>query len=99
MHFGLVEAVWIVCVLPVDFWWPVNTSLEMEVLEAQADAVVGVVRLLPSGLASGPLRLRDSVPPTHVKLLRTPIHCNTFYARDRAREIKLTTNWVRDSPK
>ena len=45
------------------------------------------------------LRLRDSVPPTHIKLLRMPIHCNTFYARDRAREIKLTTYWVRDSPK
>ena len=45
------------------------------------------------------LRLQDSVPPTHIKLLRTPIHCNMFYACDRAREIKLTTNWVRDSPK
>ena len=35
----------------VDFRWPGNTSLEIGVLEAQDDAVVGVVRLLPSGLA------------------------------------------------
>ena len=43
--------------LPVDFRWPVNTLLEMGVLEAQDGAVVGVVRLLSSGLASGPLRI------------------------------------------
>ena len=42
---------------PVDFWWQVNTLLETEVLEAQDGAVVGVVRLLPSGLASSPLRI------------------------------------------
>ena len=47
----------IVCGLPVDFRWPVDTLLEMGVLEAQDGAVVGVVRLLPSGLASGPLRI------------------------------------------
>ena len=50
MHFGLVEAVWFV-LLFVGFWWPVNTSLEIGVLEAQDDAVVGVVRLLSSSLA------------------------------------------------
>ena len=38
--------------LPVDFRWPVNTRLKMRVLEAHDDAVVGVVRLLPSVLAS-----------------------------------------------
>ena len=27
----------IACRLPVDFWWPVNTSLRMGVLEAQDD--------------------------------------------------------------
>ena len=41
----------------VDFWWPVNTSLEMGVLEAQEDAIVGVVRLPSSSLASGPLKI------------------------------------------
>ena len=47
----------IACGLPVDFWWPVNTLLEMGVLEAQGGAVVGMVRLIPSGLASGPLTI------------------------------------------
>ena len=41
----------------VGFRWPVNTLLEMGVLEAQEGAVVGVVRLLSSGLASGPLTI------------------------------------------
>ena len=41
----------------VGFRWPVNSLLEMGVLEAQDDAVVNVVRLLPSGLVSGPLRI------------------------------------------
>ena len=43
--------------LPVDFWWPVNISLRMGVLEAQDGVVVGVVCPLPSGLASGLLRI------------------------------------------
>ena len=47
----------IVCGLPVDFWWQVNTLLEMGVLEAQDGAVVVVVRLLPPSLASGPLTI------------------------------------------
>ena len=47
----------IVCGLLVDFRLPVNTLLEMGVLKAQDGAVVGVVRLLPSSLASGPLRI------------------------------------------
>ena len=34
-----------------------GTLLEMGVLEAEGDAVVGVVRLFPSGLASSPLRI------------------------------------------
>ena len=42
------------------------------------------------------LRLQDSVLPSHINLLRMPIR---LYARDRACEIKLITNWVRDSPK
>ena len=52
MHFGCVEAVWFLwdCELPVDFWWPVNTLLEMRFLEGQDGAVVGV-------LASSPLRI------------------------------------------
>ena len=38
--------------------------LKMRVLEAHDDAVVGVVRLFPSGLASGPFRiLNDNVLP------------------------------------
>ena len=41
------------CGLPVDFQWSINT-LEMKILEAEDGAVVGVVRLLPYGLASGP---------------------------------------------
>ena len=41
----------------VGFQWPVNAWLEMGVLEAQDDAVMGVVRLLPSGLASSLLRI------------------------------------------
>ena len=41
----------------VGFQWPVKTLLEIGVLEAQDDAVVGVVRLLPSGLAFGHLRI------------------------------------------
>ena len=45
------------------------------------------------------LRLRDSVPPMHVKLFRMPIQYSTSYARDRACEIKLTINWVRDGPR
>ena len=50
-------AVWVVCIVEfvglwvVDFWWPVNTLLEMGVLEAEDGAVMGVVRLLPSSLA------------------------------------------------
>ena len=43
----------IVCELP----GAVNTLLEMGVHEAQDGAVVGVVRLLPSGVASGPWRI------------------------------------------
>ena len=43
-------ALWI-----VGFWWTSGGQLlEMGVLEG---AVVGVVRLLPSGIASGPLRI------------------------------------------
>ena len=57
MHFGLVESCVVFVGLFVDFQWPVNTLLEMGVLEAQGGAVVGVVRLLPSGLASGPLKI------------------------------------------
>ena len=34
-----------------------STLLEMGVLEAEDGAVVGVVRLLPSSLVSGPLRI------------------------------------------
>ena len=41
----------------VGFRWPVDTLLEIGVLEAQGGAVVGVSRLLPSGLASGPLTI------------------------------------------
>ena len=44
--FWPVEAVWF---LFVGFWWPVNTWLEMGFLEAQDDAIVGMVRPLPSG--------------------------------------------------
>ena len=44
------------CVYPVDFWWPVNTRLRMGVLEAQDGGAVGVAWPFPSGLASGPLR-------------------------------------------
>ena len=47
----------IVCGLLVDFQWPVNARSGMEVLEAQDGAVMGVARLLPSGQASGPLRI------------------------------------------
>ena len=46
--------------LLVGFLWisgPVNTLLEMGVLEAQGGAVVGVVRLLPSSLACSPLTI------------------------------------------
>ena len=59
VHFGFVETVWFLwdCGLLVDFRWPVNTLLEMGVLEAEDGAIVGVVRLLLSGLASGPLRI------------------------------------------
>ena len=46
----------IVCGLPVDFQWPVNTWLRMVVHEAQGDAAVGVTWPFPFGLASGPLR-------------------------------------------
>ena len=46
----------IVCGLPEDFQWPVNTSLRMGVLEVQDGVGVGVVWSLPSSLASGPLR-------------------------------------------
>ena len=60
MHFGLVEAVWFLW----DCLWA-SSGLPMArqhfvgngVLEAQDNAVVGVVRLLPFGLASGPLRV------------------------------------------
>ena len=45
----------IVCGLPVDFRWPVNTSLSVGVLEAQDGDAVGVAWSFPSGLASGPL--------------------------------------------
>ena len=51
----------IVCGLPVDFWWPVNTwlrvgGLRVGVLEAQDGGAVGVAWPFPSVLASGPLR-------------------------------------------
>ena len=50
VHFGVVESFCgTVYGLPVDFRWPVNTWLEMVVLEAQNDAVVGVVRVFPFG--------------------------------------------------
>ena len=42
---------------PADFLWPVNTLLEMGVLEAEDGAVMGMVRLLFSGLASSLLRI------------------------------------------
>ena len=60
MHFGHVEAVWfcgIVCGLPVDFWWSCGTWLVMCIPEAQDGGVVGVACTLPSGPASGPLRV------------------------------------------
>ena len=44
----------IVCGLPLDFRWPVNSRLRMGVLEAQGGAAVGVAWLFPSGLASSP---------------------------------------------
>ena len=47
----------IVCGLPVDSQWPVNTRLGMGVLEAQDGDVLGVDRLLPFGLSSGPIRI------------------------------------------
>ena len=55
-------ALWKVCGFCgiVNFWWPISTLLEMGVLEAQDGAVVGVFRLLPSGLASGPLRILNN---------------------------------------
>ena len=46
----------IVCGLPVDFRWPVNTWLRVGVLEAQDGGAVGVAWPFPSGLTSGPLR-------------------------------------------
>ena len=59
VHFGLVEfeTVWFLWDCLWDFRWPVNTSLEMGVFEEEDGAVVGVVWLLPSGLASSPLRI------------------------------------------
>ena len=45
-----------ICVLLVDFRWPVNTWLRISVLEAQADgAAVCVTWPFFSGLASDPL--------------------------------------------
>ena len=45
------------CGLPVDIRWPVGARLRMLVLEAQGGAVLGMAWPLPSGSASGPLRI------------------------------------------
>ena len=45
----------IVCGLPVDFQWPVNTWLRVGVLEAQDGGAVSVAWPFPSSLATGPL--------------------------------------------
>ena len=56
--FGVVECFifrGIGCGLPVGFRWSVGVLLRVGLSEEQGGAGVGGVRLLPSGVASGPL--------------------------------------------